>query len=135
MQKHQKLRVKPNKQRIYYNERKYSYGEYLLISLESGYITPQQVESIRKVFVRYTSRTIKTWIKLSTVFNKTAKAKESRMGKGKGKINLTLARVFPGTPILEITQNKHINPIIFKIVKSKIPLKTKFVAKNRLNRN
>ena len=62
-------------------------GEYAIKALQSGYITNQQIESLRKVLVKKTNRSLKIWIKITPNINKTTKAKESRMGKGKGKID------------------------------------------------
>lgn len=102
-------------------------GQFALKSLQSGYITTQQLESLRKVLVKKTNRSLKMWIKPTIHINKTAKAKESRMGKGKGKILLTVGYIKPGTILVEMNNNKKLNNDLFKIIKSKIPFKTKLV--------
>lgn len=106
-------------------------GEFALKSLESGYITTQQLESLRKVLVKKTNRSLKMWIKPTLHINKTAKAKESRMGKGKGKIFLNIGYIMPGTILIEMNINKKLNNNLFKIIKSKIPFKTKLIRVSR----
>jgi large subunit ribosomal protein L16 len=57
-------------------------------ALESGRLTPKQLESIRRIVVRLTKRAGKFWLRVFVDQPLLKKSKGSRMGKGAGNINL-----------------------------------------------
>jgi large subunit ribosomal protein L16 len=128
--KQHKLYLKKNK-KIIYNLKFIQKGEVAIQVLENGYLTHAQLESMRKVIVKNTERSTKIWIKANTTFAKTAKSKESRMGKGKGKVFLHVSRVFIGDIIMEFSFNKLINRQTLSSIISKCPLKSKILYKNK----
>ena len=137
LKKYQKGNLKQTKNKTYTNKKPQinSGGEYAIKALQSGYITNQQIESLRKVLVKKTNRSLKIWIKITPNINKTTKAKESRMGKGKGKITLTLAYVEVGSILIETSINKKLHMSIFKTIQTKLPIKTKVVKLTRTATN
>lgn len=96
--------------------------------LESCRLTPKQLESIRRVFVRLTKREGRFLIRVFINQSVTKKPKGSRMGKGVGPINSWVIDVKAGQIIFEFT---FLNDTIVKSflagIKSKIPAKTALV--------
>lgn len=131
LQKHHKLYLK-KKRSINFNSKLLNQGEFGIQILENGYITEKQLESVRKVIVRKTERSVKIWLNVFFNFPKTAKAKESRMGKGKGKINSYVARVALGSILLEVSFNNLINIDILKSAITKLPVKARIVINKKL---
>lgn len=131
MKKYQKLLLK-KKKKIVFNLKILSKGVYGLQSLENGYLTKRQMESVRVLFINETKDGSKFWIRNSLFnFSKTSKPKDSRMGKGKGKISLYVNRLSLGNIIIEFTFSNLliINKKIFRSLLSKLPLKCKVIKK------
>jgi large subunit ribosomal protein L16 len=104
-------------------------------ALESGRLTPKQLESIRRILVRLTKRAGKFWLRVFVDQPLVKKSKGSRMGKGIGNIDLWVMDVKLGQIILEISA------ITIKIAKKvvlnsleKLPIKAEFVFK-KINYN
>lgn len=57
-------------------------------ALESGRLTPKQLESIRRIVVRLTKRAGKFWLRVFVDQPIFKKSKSSRMGKGAGSVHL-----------------------------------------------
>jgi large subunit ribosomal protein L16 len=72
-------------------------------ALESGRLTPKQLESIRRILVRLTKRAGKFWLRVFVDQPLVKKSKGSRMGKGSGNIDLWVMDVKLGQVILEIS--------------------------------
>lgn len=72
-------------------------------ALESGRLTPKQLESIRRILVRLTKRAGKFWLRVFVDQPLVKKSKGSRMGKGAGNIDLWVMDVKLGQVILEIS--------------------------------
>ena len=66
---------------------KVSFGEYGLKAQESSWITARQIEAARRVMTRYTRKGGKIWIRIFPDKPVTARAAETRMGKGKGNVD------------------------------------------------
>ncbi len=62
---------------------KVSFGEYGLKAQESSWISARQIEAARRVMTRYTRKGGKIWIRIFPDKPITARAAETRMGKGK----------------------------------------------------
>lgn len=98
--------------------------------LESCRLTPKQLESIRRVFVRLTKREGRFLIRVFLNYIVTQKPKGSRMGKGIGPIKGHVIDVKAGQIILEFTfQNDKIVKDFLAAIKSKIPAKTILVIR------
>ena len=59
-------------------------GDYGLKAMESHWITARQIEAARRAMTRYAKRGGKIWIRVFPDKSVTARAAETRMGKGKG---------------------------------------------------
>jgi len=108
------------------------FGDYGLQALEPSWITSRQIEATRRTITRYTKRGAKLWIKIFPDKTVTARAAESRMGSGKGAVDYWVAVVKPGTVIFEIAGiSKETARAAMKLAAYKLPIKTKFVLKNK----
>jgi large subunit ribosomal protein L16 len=99
-------------------------------TLESGRLTPKQLEAIRRIVVRLTKRAGKFWLRVFVDQPLLKKSKGSRMGKGAGNINLWVMDLKVGQIILEISavSIKVAKKIIIS-AKGKLPINSEFVFK------
>jgi len=111
------------------------FGPVGLMALSSGYMTPQQVESLRKALTLYSKKPFKMWVRLKPYIARTQKASESRMGKGRGKIVQWVLFVRRGQVLFEFdTKLVHIffNKTRLKPITSRLPVKLHFVSNKDL---
>ena len=105
-------------------------GFYGLKLLESGIITPRQLEMARRVISRITKRIGKVFINISCNHPITKKPLLSRMGKGSGSINTWIAYVKKGKVIIEVNGiPKKLVFIAFKVVKYRIAIKMNIIKR------
>lgn len=108
-----------------------NFGEYGLQALQGGLITNIQIEAGRVAVSRFMKRKGKLWIRMFPDKPITAKPAETRMGKGKGAPVGWAAPVKPGRILFEVggiteAQAKE----AFRLVASKLPIRTKFVVRD-----
>lgn len=107
-----------------------SFGDYALLSLESGRISSRQIESARITINRYIKKTGHLWIRIFPNKPITKKPPEIRMGKGKGPLHEWVFIVKPGRIIYEIDGvDIQIAKNAMKSAQSKLPIKTKIISK------
>lgn len=108
-----------------------AFGDFALQALEPCWITSRQIESGRRVLTRYVRRTGKLWIRIFPDKPITMRPAGTRMGSGKGAPEYWVAVVKPGKIIYEI---RGVSEIIarqaLRIASYKMPIKTKFLARN-----
>ena len=113
---------------------KVSYGEYGIQALEAGMITSNQIESARIAMTRHVKRGGKVWIKLFQDKPITKKPAETRMGKGKGAVELWVAPVKPGRVMFEMSGvAEPVARRALELAAYKLPIKTKFVKGGEMN--
>jgi large subunit ribosomal protein L16 len=96
------------------------FGHYRIRLIQSFWITSQQIESGRRVLIRYIRRTGKLWIRIFPDKPITARPAETRIGSGKGTCAYWVAVVRPGIIIFEFTGiTKRIGIQATKVVGSK----------------
>lgn len=78
------------------------FGDWGLKALEPGWVTARQIEAARRALVHYMKRRGKFWIRIFPDKPVTHRAAESRMGKGKGNVEIWVAVVKPGRIMFEI---------------------------------
>ncbi len=96
---------KPHKGKISGKAQKGNYvafGEFGLQSLQSFWMTNQQIESCRVTINRKLKRGGKLWIRIFPQLQITKKPAETRMGKGKGAPDSWVAVIKPGRIIFEV---------------------------------
>ncbi len=111
---------------------KISFGEYGLQAMEAGWITSNQIESARVAITRHVRRGGKLWIKIFPHKPVSKKPAETRMGSGKkGPPEFWVAVVKPGRVLYELSGvSLEDAKGAFKRAAHKLPVKTKFVARN-----
>ncbi len=108
-----------------------SFGDFGIKSLEAGWLSAKQIEAARIALNRYIKRGGKVWIRIFPDKPLTKKPAETRQGKGKGAPDSWVAVVRPGTVLYEvegITEEQAKEA--FRLVTNKLPIKTKFVARD-----
>ena len=100
-------------------------GMYGLQLQENAFLTPAQLEAVRRVIVRYTQRKVKIWFRQKPTIPVSKKPNEVRMGKGKGKlVKVWGVPAVRGTVFCEIRNYSayELYPILKKCLK-KMPYK------------
>ncbi len=108
---------------------KISFGDYGIQSLENCYITGRQIEAARKAISRQVLKGGKIWIRIFPDKVFTARAADTRMGKGKGAPLYWAAKVKTGTMLFEM--GGVTNEIALKSLRSagfKLPCKTRIIS-------
>jgi large subunit ribosomal protein L16 len=99
-----------------------------LQSLEPIWLTINQIEAARKIISKNLKKIGKFYIKIFADKPITKKAKETRMGSGKGNVDHWVAVVKPGMILFEIVGvEKQLCIEIFKKIQYKLPIKTKII--------
>lgn len=105
-------------------------GFYGLKLLESGIVTPKQLETARRVIARITKRTGKIFINVSCNHPLTKKPLLSRMGKGAGGIETWISYVKKGKILIEVKGvSKKLAFIAFKAVQYRISIKMDIIER------
>ena len=109
-----------------------TYGDYGLQALEPAGISSRQIEAARIAMTRYIKRGGQVWIKIFPDKPITQKPAETRMGSGKGSPEYWVAVVKPGRVMFEIGGvSEELAREAFRLASHKLPIKTKFVAKEK----
>jgi large subunit ribosomal protein L16 len=106
------------------------FGSYGLKSLESGWLTSSQLESVRRVIIRKLRKIGLTWICVFPFHPVGRKPAKTRMGKGKGNVLFWVCPVGPGRILFEIQGSfpKSLAKDVLTSASLKLPLLTKFVS-------
>lgn len=123
--KHQKRRLK-NLNRVTSSFYLLRYGTIGLQALENGLVTPQQIESTRRVLIRHLRKVGKIWIRIFPNWIITRKPHGVRMGRGKGNPENHVFKVHKGNVLIEIRSSLRVG--LAEILRSaaiKLPLKTR----------
>ena len=110
-----------------------NYGDVGLKATESAWITSRQIEAARRAMTRYGRRGGRLWIRVFPDKSVTARAAETRMGKGKGAPDHWVAVVKPGRVLFEMAgipeeTAKH----ALTLAASKMPMGTRVVTRRGL---
>ena len=107
-----------------------NFGEFALQTLESGYLSTNQIESARKTLTHYMKRGGKVWLRVFADKINTAKAAETRMGGGKGAPVAFVAPVKRGHILFELAGiSRDEARAALKLASYKLPLTTRMVEK------
>ncbi|HEV2339573.1 MAG TPA: 50S ribosomal protein L16 [Patescibacteria group bacterium] len=110
-----------------------SFGEFGLQSLETAWVTSRQIEAARRAITHFTQRGGRIWIRIFPDKPITKKPPETRMGSGKGEVYEYVATVKPGRMLFEMGGvTKDIAHQALKLAAYKLPVKTRFIAKEDL---
>ena len=110
-----------------------NYGDVGLKATESAWVTSRQIEAARRAMTRYARRGGRLWVRVFPDKSVTARAAETRMGKGKGAPDHWVAVVKPGRVLFEMAgipedTAKH----ALTLAASKMPMGTRVVTRRGL---
>ena len=110
-----------------------NYGDVGLKATESAWVSSRQIEAARRAMTRYARRGGRLWVRVFPDKSVTARAAETRMGKGKGAPDHWVAVVKPGRVLFEMAgipedTAKH----ALTLAASKMPMGTRIVTRHRL---
>ena len=127
--KQQKGRIKGVAQR----GNRLNFGDFGLKALGKGRITAQQIEAARIAITRHVKRKGKIWIRIFPDKPVTKKPAETRMGKGKGGVELWVAPVKPGRILYEMegVDEKTAREAL-RLASYKLPIPTKIVSRSTM---
>ena len=109
-----------------------SFGEFGLQCLERSWITARQIEAGRVAATHFMAGEGKLYIRIFPHKPVTKKPAETRMGKGKGEVELWVACVKPGTMLYEVGGLPE--PVAREAMirtAHKLPVKVRFVARRQ----
>lgn len=106
------------------------FGDFALAVVQPGRLTARQLEASRIAISRSVKRGGQLWMRVYPDRPITKKPAEVRMGSGKGAPELWVANVLPGRILFEINGvTRQQAEDAFRLAQSKLPLKTKFLAR------
>lgn len=106
------------------------FGDYGLQATEPVWLTSRQIEAARRAMVRYIRRRGKIWIRVFPDKPVTKKPAETRMGKGKGTVELWVAVIKPGRVLFEMSGvEEPLAREALRLAANKLPCKTRFVKR------
>lgn len=107
-----------------------AFGSFGIKTLESCWMTGQQIEAARQAVVRYMKREGKIWIRIFPDKPFTKKPAEVRMGKGKGSPEGFVAPVTPGRILIEVEGVPYdVAKEALRLAAQKLPVVTKFIVR------
>lgn len=102
------------------------------MATQSAWVTNRQIEAARIAMTRFLKRGGKVWIRVFPDKPLTKKPAEVRMGKGKGAPEQWVAVVRAGRILYEVKGvPQETAAEALKLAGSKLPIKTKFVARQQ----
>jgi large subunit ribosomal protein L16 len=108
-----------------------SFGDFGLQATEAGWVTARQIEAARIAITRAMKRGGKVWIRVFPDKPVTKKPLETRMGKGKGNVEVWVAVVKPGRVLYELEGlPKALAQEAFHLAAAKLPVRTRFVDRS-----
>ncbi len=107
-----------------------AFGDYALQALEPCWMTSRQIEAARRAVMRYIKRGGKFWIRIFPDKPVTARAAETRMGKGKGNVEYYAAVIKPGRILFELSGvEEEVAREAMRLAGHKLPVKTQFLIR------
>jgi large subunit ribosomal protein L16 len=127
--KHRKVQ-KGRRRGLSYRGSSVSFGSWGLQATEAGFITARQIEAARIAMTRQAKRGGKVWIRVFPDKPLTSKPAETRMGKGKGSVEMWVAKVRPGRVLYEMDGvPDEVAKEALRLAQHKLPIGTKIVKR------
>lgn len=109
------------------------FGDYGLKALERGWLSAREIEAARIALTRYMQRGGKVWIRIFPDKPLTKKPAETRMGKGKGALEMWVAVIKPGRVLFEMEGvQEDLAREAFRLASHKLSIPTLFVERRGL---
>ena len=107
-----------------------NFGAFGMKALEPERVTSRQIEAARRAITRHLKRIGRVWIRVFPDVPVSKKPAEVRMGKGKGSVELWVARVKAGRILFEIDGvPSELAAEAIALGAAKLPFRTKFVSR------
>ena len=107
-----------------------TFGDFGLQAISSGRLTARQIEAARIAMTRHVKRAGKIWIRIFPDKPVTKKPAETRMGKGKGGVELWVAVVKRGRVLYEMEGvPEELAREALRLASHKLPIKTRFLRR------
>ena len=110
-----------------------NFGQFGLKATAPAWVSSRQIEAARRVMTRYARRGGRVWIRIFPDKSVTARAAETRMGKGKGAVDHWVAVVKPGRVIFEmagVPEDEAREAL--SLAADKLPVATKVVVRDSI---
>ena len=108
-----------------------SFGDFALQATDGGWLTSRQIEAARMAIQRATKRAGRLYIRVFPDKPITKKPLETRMGHGKGGVELWVAVVKPGRVLYELGGiPKELAKEAFHLAAAKLPVKTRVLDRS-----
>ena len=108
-----------------------AYGSFGLKATSPERITARKIEAARRAITRHMKRQGRLWIRIFPDVPVTKKPLEVRMGSGKGSPEYYVCRVKPGKIMFELDGvPRQLAEEAFELAGAKLPIKTRFVARD-----
>lgn len=110
-----------------------AFGDYGLKALGRGWLSAREIEAARIALTRYMKRGGKVWIRVFPDKPLTKKPLETRMGKGKGALEMWVAVIKPGRILFEMEGVQgDLAREAFRLASHKLSIPTLFVERRGL---
>lgn len=107
-----------------------AFGTFGIKSLDTHWLTSQQIEAARVAVTRYMQRDGRIWIRIFPDKPITKKPADVRMGKGKGDVAGYVFPITPGRIIFEVDGvSYNVAKEALRLAAQKLPVTTKFVIR------
>ncbi len=107
-----------------------NFGDYGMQALEPAWLTARQIEAARRAITHHLRRGGNVWIRIFPDKPVTKKPAETRMGGGKGAVELWCAVVKPGRILFEVAGvSEDVAKEAMRLASHKLPIDVKFVVK------
>lgn len=108
-----------------------SFGDYGLQAMSDAWVSARQIEAGRMAIQRKTKRAGKLFIRVFPDKPLSKKPLETRMGKGKGAVELWVAVVKPGRVLFELSGvPKELAQAALALASAKLPMKCRFMDRS-----
>lgn len=108
-----------------------AFGEYGLQAISRGRVSARQLEASRVAMTRFIKRGGKVWMRVFPDKGLVKKPAETRMGHGKGAVELWVVNIKPARILFEMEGvTEAIAREAFRLAAHKLPIKTKFISRH-----
>lgn len=109
-----------------------NFGDFGLQAMSNGLITARQIEAARIAMTRHVKRQGKIWIRIFPAKPITKRPAETRMGKGKGSVELWACPVNRGRVLYEMEGvPENVAREALRLASHKLPIKTRFLKRGQ----
>ena len=107
-----------------------AFGEFALQATTRGRVSARQIEAARVAMTRFIKRGGKVWLRVFPDKGLVKKPAETRMGHGKGPVELWVVNIQPARILFEMEGvSEEVAREAFRLAAFKLPIRTKFIRR------